>query len=64
MEGRQGVGTFVLRRPSGPPPAVHARLARSLERWVRTAREQGLDDASIQALLHAAAQPHAESDVA
>ena len=64
VEGRQGVGTFVLRRPSGPPPEVHARLARTLERWVRNAREQGLDDASIQALLRAAAQPHTESDVA
>ena len=34
VEGRQGVGTFVTRRPEGPPPGVQARLARTLERWV------------------------------
>ncbi len=64
VEGRQGVGTFVLRRPAGPPPETHARLAKSLDRWVRSAREQGLDDASIQALLRSAAQPDSESGVA
>jgi GntR family transcriptional regulator len=64
VQGRQGVGTFVLRRPPGPPPDVHARLARSLDRWVKTAREQGLDEASIQALLRSAAQHHGESEVA
>ena len=63
VQGRQGVGTFVLRRPAGPPPDVHARLARSLDRWVKTAREQGLDEASIQALLRSAAG-HGESEVA
>jgi chorismate mutase len=30
---------------------VQARLARSLERWVQTARREGLDDESIEALL-------------
>lgn len=51
VEGRQGVGTFVSRRPSGPPPAIQARLARSLERWVLSARAAGLDDESIESLL-------------
>jgi GntR family transcriptional regulator len=64
VQGRQGVGTFVLRRPSGPPPSVHARLARSLDRWVESARNEGLDEASIQALLRSAAQQHDESEVA
>jgi DNA-binding transcriptional regulator YhcF (GntR family) len=64
VEGRQGVGTFALRRPDGAPPETHARLARSLDRWVRTAREQGLDDAAIQALLRSAVQRDAESDAA
>ena len=64
VEGRQGVGTFVLRRPAGPPPEVQARLARSLERWVKSAREQGLDEASIQALLRSAAQEVVQSEVA
>jgi GntR family transcriptional regulator len=64
VQGRQGVGTFVVRRPSGPPPDVHARLARSLDRWVKSARTEGLDEASIQALLRSATQQHAERDVA
>ncbi len=51
VEGRPGAGTFVLRRPAGPPPATHAALARSLARWVQRARAEGLDDRSIEALL-------------
>jgi GntR family transcriptional regulator len=51
VEGRQGVGTFVSARPAGPPPNVQARLARSLERWVRSARQEGLDDEAVEALL-------------
>jgi GntR family transcriptional regulator len=51
VEGRQGIGTFVARRPSGPPPGTQAKLARSLARWMRTARLEGLDDASIEALF-------------
>ncbi|MGO9583357.1 MAG: GntR family transcriptional regulator [Acidimicrobiales bacterium] len=53
VEGRQGVGTFVSRRPSGPPPDTQARLARSLGRWVQLARDEGLDDESIESLLRA-----------
>ncbi len=53
VEGRQGVGTFVSRRPSGPPPDTQARLARRLERWVQSARAEGLDDESIEAMLRA-----------
>jgi GntR family transcriptional regulator len=51
VQGRQGVGTFVLRLPSGPPPGTQQRLARGLEKWVGTARAEGLDDESIEALL-------------
>jgi GntR family transcriptional regulator len=51
VEGRQGVGTFVSSRPAGPPPGTQARLARSLEKWVQTARQAGLDDESIESLL-------------
>jgi GntR family transcriptional regulator len=51
VQGRQGVGTFVLRLPSGPPPGTHSRLARNLERWVRAARDEGLDDAAIESLV-------------
>ncbi|HEY3843125.1 MAG TPA: GntR family transcriptional regulator [Acidimicrobiales bacterium] len=51
VEGRQGVGTFVTRRPAGPPPETQIRLARSLERWVQAARREGLDDESIESLV-------------
>lgn len=53
VEGRQGVGTFVSRRPSGPPPGVALRLARSLGRWVESARAEGLDDEAIESMLRA-----------
>ena len=51
VEGRQGVGTFVSRRPLGPPPDIQARLSRSLGQWVKTARSEGLDDESIESML-------------
>jgi len=51
VEARAGQGTFVLRRPVGPPPTTHSRLGRSLSRWVREAREAGLDDESMESLL-------------
>jgi len=51
VEGRQGVGTFVSRRPSGPPPDTQARLAQGLERWVQSARAEGLDDDAIESML-------------
>ena len=51
VEARAGQGTFVLRRPTGPPPVTHSRLGRSLARWVREAREAGLDDEAIESLL-------------
>ena len=51
IEARPGHGTFVLKRPPGPPPGTISRLGRSLARWVRQAREAGLDDESIESLL-------------
>ena len=64
VEGRQGVGTFVLRRPQGPPPSTQARLARSLERWISSARTEGLDDAAIEALVRSVLQDRTERGVA
>src|SRR5437763_3527321 len=52
VEGRPGVGTFVLRTLGGPN-ADHPRLKRRLERWVAESREAGLDDESIAALFDA-----------
>jgi GntR family transcriptional regulator len=51
VQARAGHGTFVLRRPDGPPPGTHSRLGRSLARWVREAHDAGLDDESIESLL-------------
>ncbi len=53
VEGRQGVGTFALRRPDGPPPGEQAALRRSLERWVTKARDAGLQDGDMESLLRA-----------
>jgi len=54
VEGRPGVGTFVLRLPPGPPPGTHTTLDRRLTRWVQDARVAGLDDEAIKALVQAA----------
>ena len=51
VEGRQGVGTFVARRPEGPPPGIQARLARGLHKWVASARAEGMDDDAMESLL-------------
>ena len=52
VEGRPGAGTFVLRRPPGPTPGRHVALRRSLERWIGQARGSGMDDRSIEGLVH------------
>ena len=51
VEARSGQGTFVRALPPGPPPGTHSRLGRSLARWVREAREAGLDEESMESLL-------------
>jgi GntR family transcriptional regulator len=61
VEARAGHGTFVRARPPGPPPGTHSRLGRSLARWVREAREAGLDDESMESLLRVALRA-ADSD--
>lgn len=63
VEARPGHGTFVLKRPPGPPPGIHSRLGRSLARWVRQAREAGLDDESIESLLRVTMRAAAEEEV-
>jgi len=64
VEPRAGLGTFVVGRPSGPPPGTHSRLARSLAQWVRTAREAGLDDESIESLLRITLREAPEEETA
>jgi GntR family transcriptional regulator len=64
IEARPGHGTYVLKRPPGPPPGTHSRLGRSLARWVRQAREAGLDDESIESLLRVTMRAAAEEEIA
>jgi GntR family transcriptional regulator len=64
VEPRAGLGTFVVDRPSGPPPGVHSRLARSLAQWVRGARDAGLDDESIESLLRITLRAASEEETA
>ena len=59
-----GRGTFVTKRPDGPPPGTHARLGRSLARWVDQARAAGLDDESIESLLRVTLRAAAEEEIA
>ena len=59
-----GRGTFVTRRPDGPPPGTHARLGRGLARWVREARAAGLDDESIESLLRVTLRAADEEEIA
>src|SRR6202161_4344632 len=51
VEARSGQGTFVRALPPGPPPGTHSRLGHSLARWVREAREAGLDEGSVESLV-------------
>lgn len=60
VEGRTGVGTFVTRRPDGPPPRAHVTLSHSLARWVEKARAAGFDDQAIEALFRASLQARNE----
>jgi GntR family transcriptional regulator len=64
VEPRAGLGTFVVGRPSGPPPGTHSRLGRSLAHWVRSAREAGLDDESIESLLRITLRAASEEETA
>lgn len=53
VASRPGQGTFVTRTLAATSLANHAALRRSLSRWLRSAREAGLDDESILALFTA-----------
>jgi GntR family transcriptional regulator len=64
VEPRAGHGTFVVRRPPGPPPGTITRLGRGLARWVRDARDAGLDDESIESLLRVTLQAANEEEIA
>lgn len=52
ITSRAGVGTFIQRSLAGPSLKSHEALRRSLRRWLSQAREAGMDEESIQALIH------------
>ena len=51
VEGRPGLGTFVIRSLAGPSLASHAKLRRDLLSWLQRAKDAGLDHEDIVALL-------------
>jgi GntR family transcriptional regulator len=64
VEGRQGVGTFVLRRPDGPSPGDQAALERSLTTWVDQARDAGLSDGDIESMVRATLRVSSDEAIA
>lgn len=53
VEGRTGSGTFAKQRLQGPSPEVQTALAEDLAGWIAKAKAAGLDEESIEALIHA-----------
>jgi GntR family transcriptional regulator len=68
VEGRPGVGTFVIRTLAGPSLASQAALRRGLTAWLRRAHAAGLDREDVVALvettLRATFQQPRQPDVA
>jgi GntR family transcriptional regulator len=50
-ESRQGSGTFVTGTLGSADPHVMARLRGGLSRWLDQARQAGLEDEDVQALV-------------
>src|SRR6266508_1288621 len=51
VEGRPGLGTFVLRSLAGPSLGSQAELRRELQAWLERARAAGLDQEDMVALV-------------
>jgi GntR family transcriptional regulator len=64
VQGKPGIGTFVLRGLDGPPPHAHAALRKSLLRWLRSAIDAGLDHDSVLALFDSTFREVAEEEIA
>jgi GntR family transcriptional regulator len=54
IEGRTGSGTFVRQRPAGPSAIVQEALSQDLAGWIAKAKQAGLDEESIEALVRIA----------
>jgi GntR family transcriptional regulator len=51
VEGRPGLGTYVVRSLSGPSPQTLDKLQRDLVSWVAKARAAGLEPEHIRAVV-------------
>jgi GntR family transcriptional regulator len=51
VESRQGSGTFVTGKLGSADPHVMARLRSGLARWLGQARDAGLEDEDVEALM-------------
>jgi GntR family transcriptional regulator len=57
VEGRPGLGTFIIAKPNGPAPSDLTLLQEELARWLRQAYAAGLNEEDIAALLAEALRP-------
>jgi GntR family transcriptional regulator len=64
VEGRPGVGTFVIRSLAGPSLASHDALRRELVAWLRRAADAGLDREDVVALFETTLRSHHAEGVA
>jgi GntR family transcriptional regulator len=64
VEGRRGVGTFVVNGQKPLPPDDLKTLRTSLQRWVERARAAGLDEDNMAALFAETLRPPSISRVA
>jgi GntR family transcriptional regulator len=64
VEGRRGVGTFVIGDTVAVPADDVRDLRSSLQRWIGRARSAGLDDEGIAALFADTLRPPAVTRVA
>jgi GntR family transcriptional regulator len=56
---RPGLGTFVTGSLTGDVPAAsYVRLRADLVRWIEDAQRAGLDDESVEALVHGTLREH------
>jgi GntR family transcriptional regulator len=64
VRSRPGQGTFVERAPEDGTLADHTALRRDLARWLRRARDAGLDREAMQTLFAAALDELGQEGVA
>ncbi len=65
LVSRPGLGTFVANAvPAALAPASYRSLRADLERWIRKARSQGVDDERLAALFAHVLRENAEDAVA